>query len=108
LEHGKPITSASQGVVSDERGILSVKPLAEIDPDKIVIHDAHIQDPTYAFALSRLSGSSLDHVPVGVFRDVERAPFSELIHQQIADVVAREGKGELGALLNGGDTWQVE
>ncbi len=107
LVHGQPITSASHGVVSDERGLLSVKPLSEIDPSQIVVHDANIQDPTYAFALSRLSGSSLDHVPVGVFRDVERAPFSQLIHKQIADVVAKEGKGQLAALLNGGDTWQV-
>ncbi|OIQ77504.1 2-oxoglutarate oxidoreductase subunit KorB [mine drainage metagenome] len=84
-----------------------MKPLSEIDPSQIVIHDAHIQDPTYAFALSRISNSVLDHVPVGVFRDVERAPFSELIHQQIDDVIAKEGKGQLASLLSGGDTWQV-
>ena len=107
LEHGQPITSASHGVVSDERGLLKVKPLSEIDPTQIVVHDAHIEDPTYAFALSRLSGSSLEHVPVGVFRDVERAPFSQLVHEQIESVIAKEGKGQLSALLNGGDTWQV-
>jgi len=107
LEHGQPITSASHGVVSDGRGLLSVKPLSEIDPSQLVIHDANIQDPTYAFALSRLSGSTLEHVPVGVFRDVERAPFSQLIHNQISDVIAKEGKGELASLLTGSDTWQV-
>ena len=107
LEHGQPITSASHGVISDERGLLKVKPLSEIDPTQIVVHDAHIEDPTYAFALSRLSGSSLEHVPVGVFRDVERAPFSQLVHEQIESVIAKEGKGQLSALLNGGDTWQV-
>ena len=107
LEHGQPITSASHGVISNERGLLEVKPLSEIDQSQIVIHDAHIQDPTYAFALSRLSGSSLEHVPVGVFRDVERAPFSQLVHEQIESVIAKEGKGQLSALLNGGDTWQV-
>jgi 2-oxoglutarate ferredoxin oxidoreductase subunit beta len=108
LEHGQPITSASHGVISDERGLLEVKPLSEIDQSQIVVHDAHIQDPTYAFALSRLSGSSLEHVPVGIFRDVERAPFSQLVHEQIDAVIAKEGKGQLAALLNGGDTWQVE
>ena len=108
LEHGQPITSASHGVISDARGLLEVKPLSEIDQSQIVIHDAHIQDPTYAFALSRLSGSSLEHVPVGVFRDVERAPFSQLVHEQIDAVIAKEGKGQLAALLNGGDTWRVE
>jgi len=107
LEHGAPVVSSSHAVVRDGIGSLSVKPLSEVDPSQIVLHDAHIQDPTYAFALSRLSGSMLEHVPVGVFRDVERAPFSKLIHQQISDVTAKEGKGDLAALLAGSDTWQV-
>jgi len=107
LEHGQPIVSASHGVVRDERGLLQVKELSDIAPSDLVVHDAHIQDPTYAFALSRLSGSTLEHVPVGVFRDVARAPFSQLVHEQIDAVIAKEGKGDLAALLMGGDTWQV-
>ncbi len=107
LEHGQPIVSASHGVVRDERGSLKVKELSEIASADLVVHDAHIQDPTYAFALSRLSGSALEHVPVGVFRDVARAPFSQLVHDQIDTVIAKEGKGDLAALLTGGDTWQV-
>ncbi len=107
LVHGEPIKSFTHGVVFKNGG-LSVVSLDSVSEDDIVIHDANNLDPSYAFALSRLSGSELVHVPIGVFRDVERAEYSGLVNDQIAGVIAAQGAGDLSTLLSSGDTWEVE
>jgi 2-oxoglutarate ferredoxin oxidoreductase subunit beta len=72
-----------------------------------VVHDAHRDDPSFAFALSRLSSSPDGPTPIGIFRDVSR-PVSgaELTHEL---AVARTGfdDAKLDAVLNAGDTWTV-
>ena len=50
--------------------------VAEADADRgrdVVVHDAGADDPTQAFALSRLDAPQMTHVPMGIFRDVVRA-----------------------------------
>jgi 2-oxoglutarate ferredoxin oxidoreductase subunit beta len=76
------------------------------DQDALV-HDAHAADPSYAFALSRLDSADFEHTPIGVFRQVARPSYDELMSQQLADARAREGDGDLAALLAGEDTWQI-
>lgn len=106
LIHGQPIKSAKFGVVRN--GLhFEVKPLDQIKETDVVVHDAHHPDPSYAYALSRLSGSELEHVPVGVFRDVERPSYSHLVHEQLNETITKQGKGDLEKLLNSGDTWTV-
>jgi 2-oxoglutarate ferredoxin oxidoreductase subunit beta len=72
-----------------------------------VVHDAHAADSSYAFALSRLDGSDFAHTPIGVFRQVPRDSYDEMMAAQLADARARHGDGDLAALLAGPDTWQV-
>ncbi|GAA2790380.1 2-oxoacid:ferredoxin oxidoreductase subunit beta [Nonomuraea dietziae] len=72
LEHGQPIASASKAVVRAANGGLDVVPLAEAG-DRVLVHDAHNPDPSVAFALSRLDEPAFEHVPIGIFRQVERA-----------------------------------
>ena len=45
-----------------------------------VLHDAHAEDPTQAFALSRLASPT----PIGVFRSVERPTYGDLMADQLA------------------------
>ena len=47
-------------------------------------------------------------VPVGVLRSVERPTHDTLIADQIATAIARSGAGDLGEVLNGGETWTVD
>ncbi|SOD80765.1 2-oxoacid:ferredoxin oxidoreductase subunit beta [Streptomyces sp. Ag109_G2-15] len=68
-----------------------------------IVHDAHDPDPTRAFALSRLHHPT----PIGVFRDVERPVYDTLMADQLDTAVEQYGKGDLAALLAGGDTWTV-
>ena len=106
MVHGQPIKSETHGVIRDGSGLKMVA-LADVAEDQLVVHDAHNPDPSYAFALSRLSASELNHVPVGVFRDVARDEYGSLVNNQIADAIEKQGKGDLSKLLASGDTWVV-
>ncbi|GID96809.1 2-oxoacid:ferredoxin oxidoreductase subunit beta [Amorphoplanes digitatis] len=114
LEHGQPITFGAQGqfsVVHPAGGFgLSVRDSADLGGETPVVHDATVDDPAYAFALSRLSGSDLGTTPIGVFRNVQRPSYDELIQKQLEDAKAQvTGTPDqmLGELLNAGDTWTI-
>ena len=107
MVHGQAIKSETHGLIH-EGASLKVVELSSVSEDQLVIHDAHNADPSYAFALSRLSASALDHVPVGVFRDVERSEYGSQVNNQIADIISKQGAGDLKTLLESGDTWVVE
>ena len=107
MVHGQPIKSETHGVIM-ENGSMKVVELSSVSESDLIVHNANNPDPSYAFALSRLSSSELDHVPIGVFRDYARPEYSNLVNQQISDEIANNGAGELAALLGSGDTWNVE
>jgi 2-oxoglutarate ferredoxin oxidoreductase subunit beta len=77
-----------------------------------VRHDTHAEDPSLAFALSRLDDPSLAHVPMGVFRNVERSTYDDLVRAQIQGTVDGAGgaatDADLADLLAGRDSWMVE
>jgi 2-oxoglutarate ferredoxin oxidoreductase subunit beta len=76
-----------------------------------VRHDAHADDPSLAFALSRLDDPSLAHVPMGIFRDVERSTYDDLVRAQIDGTVSGAGgpasDQDIADLLAGRDSWMV-
>ena len=72
-----------------------------------VVHDEHAEDPAHAFALSRITWETRGKVPLGVFRDVQRPTYDGLMAEQLAAAVEKRGAGDLGALLNAGDTLEI-
>lgn len=106
MVHGEPIKSATHGLVHEGSSLKLVE-LGSVAESDLVVHDVHNPDPSYAFALSRFSNSMLDYVPVGIFRDVERAEYGSQVNDQIADIIAEHGPGDLKTLLTSGDTWEV-
>lgn len=112
LEHGSPIrfgTDRAKGVIRNRAtGDLEVVAVTPENEAEIVVHDAHSASPTTAFALSRLADpDTLHHTPIGVFRSVDRPVYDTLMAEQLDTAVEQHGKGELGALLAGNDTWAV-
>jgi 2-oxoglutarate ferredoxin oxidoreductase subunit beta len=113
LEHGRPITFGAEGewcVVHPPGAFgLEVRATAETSADEILHHDAHVTDPSYAFALSRLPELDLRHTPIGVFRDISRPSYDTIVNDQLAAARARAGdpEADLAALLNSGDTWTI-
>jgi 2-oxoglutarate/2-oxoacid ferredoxin oxidoreductase subunit beta len=115
LVDGEPITSGTdddkQVVVRADTGSLQVVPLADADPSRVVTHDPHALDPSQQFAIARLDGPSMTHVPVGVFRDVTRPTYDDLVREQVDHAVTSRGgpasDNDIAALLAGADTWTV-
>ena len=73
---------------------------------QLIVHDVTREDPSYAFALSRLDGSDFSHTPIGVFRSVSRQSYDSLMAAQLEQASAG-GEGDLAKLLAGNDTWEV-
>jgi 2-oxoglutarate/2-oxoacid ferredoxin oxidoreductase subunit beta len=111
LKHGEPIRFGPDGefgVIRSEDGYgLRVAPVAEVGEDAVVVHDAQREDPSFAFALSRLSDQDLTHTVTGVFRSVQRPTYDDGARAQLAEAKARKAP-DLAALLNGNDTWTVD
>ncbi|MER5865876.1 2-oxoacid:ferredoxin oxidoreductase subunit beta [Kitasatospora sp. NPDC002040] len=108
LEHGQPVTFAGRGVFRDALGELYVAPLTEQNQAQVLVHNAHHPNPALAFALSRIADAdTLHHTPIGVLRAVGRPVYDDLMGDQLDQAVAQRGAGDLGALLNGSDTWTV-
>ncbi|MBM7806026.1 2-oxoglutarate ferredoxin oxidoreductase subunit beta [Geodermatophilus bullaregiensis] len=109
LVHGQPLVFGPDGascVVRDDSGGLRIAETNQVDAGEIVVHDATREDPSYAFALSRLSSQDLRYTPMGVFRSVRKATYDRMMADQLEESRTR-GPGDLEALLAGGDTWTV-
>ena len=109
LAHGEPIRfgrDAERGVAWRDGG-LEVVEVAQVGEDALVVHDEHRVDPGLAFALAHLSSGPHEPTPFGVLRDVDRPDYGTLVREQIAQVRARKGEGDLDALLASGTTWTV-
>ncbi len=110
LIHGEPIRFGEDqelGVVSDAQGQVKVVAVADVGSDTLLVHDETREDPGLAFALSRLATGPTMPTPVGVFRAVERAEYTDMVTAQVDQAVAQKGPGDLAALLRSGSTWQV-
>ncbi|MFJ4862519.1 MULTISPECIES: 2-oxoacid:ferredoxin oxidoreductase subunit beta [unclassified Streptomyces] len=112
LEDGQPIrfgADGTKGVVRNPAtGDLEVVEVTAANEAQILVHDARNASATTAFALSRLADpDTLHHTPIGVFRSVERPVYDTLMADQLDAAIDRSGKGDLGALLTGNDTWTV-
>ena len=110
LEHGQPVrfgADGRKGVCRRPDGVLHVVDDVDASGESVWVHDAHAPEPSTAFALSRLADfTSLANTAIGVFRDVERPVYDDLLGEQLARAAAT-GRGDLQALLTGKDTWKI-
>jgi 2-oxoglutarate ferredoxin oxidoreductase subunit beta len=131
LEHGKPITfggadarAGEAGTGSERRrpvgaleergvrlrpdGSAELVDVAEAGKDALLVHDEHLESPSLASALARLSHTPHGPTPIGIFRDVERPVYDRLMTEQLETARAEQGEGDLTELLHAGDTWTIE
>jgi 2-oxoglutarate ferredoxin oxidoreductase subunit beta len=107
LEHGTPIRfgeDREKGVRQRADGSVEVVEVG--NEAELLVHDAHHEQPSAAFALSRLTQSSAGATPIGVFRDVERPVYDDLMSEQL-EVARAKQEGDLATLLHAGDTWKL-
>jgi len=110
LEHGKPIrfgTDGERGVRQRPDGSCELVDVAEVGEDALLVHDEHHEKSSPGFALSRIAHTPHGPTPFGIFRDVERPVYDELMREQIAAAQETQGAGDLRELLHAGDTWTI-
>src|SRR5579884_779605 len=110
LVDGEPIRFGADrelGIVLNGHGEAEIVTVADVGEDKLLVHDAHRADPTVAFALSRLPDQPTVPTPVGVFREVARPTYEGEVQRQLAAAQDRDGPGDLRALVEGNNVWDV-
>src|SRR3954463_12167176 len=110
LVHGKPLVFGPDGascVVRDDSGGLRIPRPTQAAAAETGVHDPQRQDPSSAFALSRLSSQDLRYTPMGVFRSVQKPTYDAMMADQL-EVPRPEQPADLQTLLAGGDPWGVK
>ena len=111
LTHGQPIRFGKdgyRGVVMGSDGQLRVVDVAEVGEANVLVHDAHREDPSLAFALARLSHDDHHPTPMGIFRQVKRPEYAEAMSRQVIQASEKKGPGSLQDLLRSNGTWFVD
>jgi 2-oxoglutarate ferredoxin oxidoreductase subunit beta len=107
LHDGEPITWGAGGENAlRQRGDGSIE-ICKADEPGVLVHDAAQPEPSLAFALSRVTQTTHGGTPVGVFRNVERPVYDELMADQLAVATEKRGAGDLAELLHSGETWTI-
>ena len=107
LRHGEPITwgrGREKALRQLPDGQIAVCPAGE---DGVLVHDETHEEPSLAFALSRVTQATHGGTPVGIFRDVRRPVYDDLMAEQLRVAEGNRGPGDLAALLHSGETWTV-
>ena len=109
LEDGQPLVFGKQR----DKGIRlngsvpEVVKLGDVSESELVVHTEKAETPYHAFMLSRLRHPEFPE-PIGVFRDVDRPRYQELLDEQTKESIAKRGPGKLSQLFSSGDTWTVK
>ena len=111
LEQGKPLRFGKDG----RKGIM----LHGMEPEVVVVgengvreedllvHDARGASSTQAFCIAGMPQPEFP-TALGIFRQVQRPTYDELLMGQVDTAIEKNGRGDLSALLNAGTTWAVD
>jgi len=108
LDHGKPLIfdGGTKGIRLNGF-VPEVVSLDNVPQDDLLFHDEKAANSQLAFLLSRLRQPEFPE-PIGVFRDVDRPTYDDLINSQVEDAKQEKGQGDLAKLFHSGDTWTVD
>jgi 2-oxoglutarate ferredoxin oxidoreductase subunit beta len=111
LEHGKPLVfgkDKNRGIRMRSDMHLEVVELGgDIGESDLIVHNEKAPDSYLAYMLSRLEYPDYP-VPVGVFREVEKPTYENLLTEQVRAAVEKMGPGSLEKLIHSGDTWVID
>jgi 2-oxoglutarate ferredoxin oxidoreductase subunit beta len=112
LEHGKPLVfgkEKNRGVRMRNKDMhLEVVELGNgLSESDLITHNEKAPDSYLAYMLARMVYPDYP-VPIGVFRDVTKATYEDMLAGQIRAATEKMGPGNLEKLINSGDTWVIE
>ena len=112
LEHGKPLIfgkNRDKGIRMNGLDLEVVQLGNGVRESDLVIHDEEYRNPSYAFMLAKMEETPGFPTPIGVLRSWGNVPrYEDLINDQIKEITAKKGPGDIAALLGSGDTWEVK
>ena len=102
-ERDKAITMrpASSGILEPQ--IVNVK---DVDASTLLKHDESSTSTALSYLLAQLDEEEFP-VPLGVFRNISKPLYGELLDDQIAEATKKLGKGDFFKHLRSGDIWTV-
>jgi len=106
LEHGKPLIfgkNKDKGIRMNGQRAEVVQLGGDVTEKDLVVHD----ETNLALAFMLANFEAPLPTPLGVFYAVPRPTYDAAMNQQLADAKAKQGPGDLQALLARGDTWTV-
>ena len=109
LVHGEPIRFGPDGQwgVVMEDGSARVVEAADVGEDRLLVHDERREDPSLAFALSRLASGPTTPTPMGCSGPSSGPTTGPCSTSSWWRPPSAEGPGDLAALLRSGSTWTV-
>ena len=110
IQHGKPLIFGKdhdKGLVLKGTNLEVVKLGDGVSESDLLVYNEEDPNPTLAYLLSGMSYPEFP-VPLGVFRNIRKPTYDEMMTGQVARSVEVFGKGDLEKLFNDGDTWVVE
>ncbi|HWP44574.1 MAG TPA: 2-oxoacid:ferredoxin oxidoreductase subunit beta [Blastocatellia bacterium] len=111
LEHGKPLVfgkERNRGIRMRADMHLEVVELGDqVSEADLIVHNEKAPDSYLAYMLARMEYPHYP-VPVGVFRDVQKPTYEDLLKEQIDTAIERMGPGDLEKLIHSGDTWVID
>ena len=110
LEHGKPLIFGKEKNKAIRLKGLQLEVVdytPGMDPKELLVHNEHDPEPSYAYLLTRMEYPEMP-VPFGVFRNITKPTYDEMLEAQVQQAVKTKGKGNLKDLIYGPDTWTVK
>ncbi|MGW0042299.1 2-oxoacid:ferredoxin oxidoreductase subunit beta [Rhodococcus sp. NPDC003348] len=110
LRHGEPVVFGSttrKGVRVNPRGGLEIVTVEDTDAADLLVHDVHQEDSSTAYMLSRLADRPDGVTPLGIFRDVARPAYDDLVNAQLVEARGDGHIPDLSDVIAGSDTWLV-
>ncbi len=111
LRHGEAIRFGAEnefGVFRLPDGGVVTDRVTSDNEAHVLVHNEHVEDPSLAFSLSRLTISDHEPTPMGVFRDVSSVEYGESASAQIVQQQSEKGLGDLASLFRSNGSWTVK
>lgn len=112
LEHNKPLVygkNSDKGIKLDGTTPVVVDlSTGEFSKDDLWVHDEFDVSPARAIILATMEDTPGLPTPIGIFRQVIKPTYDQGIENQIEELIAKKGKGDLKKILFSGNTWEVK
>jgi 2-oxoglutarate ferredoxin oxidoreductase subunit beta len=108
LEEGQPLLfgkDKEKAVVVEEMSP-KVVPASEAPKERLLVHKPGLEDPAYAFLISGMTYPEFP-VPMGIFRNVQRPTYDEILGGQVEKAKAKAKDTSFKALFDGLETWTI-